>query len=573
MIALVEAVRSGLFSRKNAFQNVCAGIVVGVVSIPLSMAFAISSNVKPEVGLHTAMIAALCVSILGGSRVQISGPTGAFIGVLVSISSQFGFDGLQLATIMAGCMLMIMGVAKVGKVIKFIPEQVIIGFTSGLAVNLFIGQLPNFLGLTCDKLPVDFGGKLSCIAQALPSISIPTTAVACASLLILIFSKKTPLRVIPGPILALIFGMTVQFIFKFESLATIGSAFGGMPSSLPRLHLPPDVSLHRITSLLSSAFAIAMLGAIESLLSAVIIDRMTSAKHSLNQDLIGQGIGNIVAPLFGGIASTGSLARTISSVNAGGNSPLAGIVSSITLLFTICFCAPLATNIPLATLAAIIFMVAYNMSCAKSFVSTIVHAPKLDAVTLIVTFLLTIVCGIVFAVNVGVVLSALILMYRLSAVSDVSCEQCKEFRSHHIASLPHEIAVYSIHGPLFFGMTDKFEDTINGIACDVKVLILRMQRVSFIDTSGLQELHVIIDRFASNGRKIIICEAQDAVAKRLHRSQILDSTGAENYGQDIEEAIRIAKKIYGTISGENDMFTRTTVHHRSMHRKLPRGMR
>jgi SulP family sulfate permease len=514
------------------------------------MAFAIASNVNPEVGLHTAMIAALCVSIFGGSPVQISGPTGAFIGVLVSISSQFGFDGLQLATIMAGCMLVIMGIFKVGRVIKFIPEQVITGFTSGLAVNLLIGQIPNFFGLTCGKLPVDFVGKLSCISQAFHSINFETMAISCASLLILIFSRKTPLRVIPGPMLALIFGMAVQCLFKLDSVATIGSAFGGMPNSLPSLQIPTNVSLHRVIALMSSAFTIAMLGAIESLLAAVVTDKIINSRHSSNQELIGQGIANVMCPLFGGIASTGSIARTMAGIRAGGNSPLSGIVSSVTVLFAICFCAPLAAHIPLATLAAIIFMVAYNMSRVDVFASTIVHAPRLDAVTLVVTFLLTIICGIVFAVNVGVMLSALILMYRLSAVSSVSCEQCKEFRNHRISFLPRGIAIYNIYGPLFFGMVDKFEEMVKSMDSDVKVLILRMKEVLFVDASGLQELHTIIDRFASSGRKVIISEAGGAVVQKLHRSQVFDSTESENYGRNLNAAIKLAKEFYSAITGK-----------------------
>jgi SulP family sulfate permease len=371
---------------------------------------------------------------------------------------------------------------------------------------------------------------------------------ASLSLLVLIFGKKTPLRVIPGPMLALIFGVIIQLVFKFDSVATIGSAFGGIANSLPKLHLPSGISLQRIASLMSGAFAIAMLGAIESLLSAVIADKIINCKHSSNQELIGQGIANIVCPLFGGIASTGAIARTASSIRAGGNSPLAGITSSITLLFIICFCAPLAKNIPLATLAAIIFMVAYNMSCAQTFASIIIHNPRLDAITLIVTFLLTIVYGIVFAVNVGVILSALVLMYRLAAASDVSREQSAEFFEHNISSLPHEIAVYTIFGPLFFGMIDKFEEIMNSVSSDTKVLILRMQNVPFVDTSGLQKLRSMINKFESNGRKVIISEACGKTVQKLHRFRILDSTNAENYGMDINTAIEMAKKFHGNMS-------------------------
>jgi SulP family sulfate permease len=419
---------------------------------------------------------------------------------------------------------------------------VIIGFTAGIAVNLLLGQVPRFFGLACGGLPVNFFEKLTQLCMALPSIDLPTTEVALGSLAVLVFSRKTPLRIIPGPVLALIFGIILQYIFQFASVATVGSAFGGIPNSLPKLHLPSGISLPRMAALIPCAFAIAMLGAIESLLSAVIADKITNGKHSSNQELIGQGIANVACPLFGGIASTGSITRTIASIRAGGNSPLAGIASSGALLFNVCFCAPLAKNIPLATLAAIIFVAAYNMSCAKTFAFMVVHNPRLDVITLIVTFLLTIVYGIVFAVNVGVMLSALILMYRLAATSDVSREQSAEFFAHNISSLPHEIAVYTISGPLFFGMIDKFEETIGGVTGDTKVLILRMQNVPFIDTSGLQKLRSMIDKFASGGRKIIISEAHGKTVEKLRRYRIFDSTDARNYAMDFNAAVEMAKK-------------------------------
>jgi SulP family sulfate permease len=342
--------------------------------------------------------------------------------------------------------------------------------------------------------------------------------------------------------LALVFGMTIQRIFKCDSVATISSAFGGMPSSLPTLHMPSNISFHGVTSLLSSAFAIAMLGAIESLLSAVVADKITGTKHSSNQELIGQGIANIACPLFGGIASTGAIARTASNIRAGGNSPLAGIISSLTLMVVICFCAPLAADIPLATLAAIIFMVAYNMSCVKTFASIIMCAPRLDAATLMVTFFLTVTCGIVFAVNVGVVLASLILMYRMSASADISLDAYDP----HVPALPREIVIYKISGPLFFGMIDKFEKIMNSVNSDVKIIILRMHKVLFIDTSGLQNLRMVISKFASSDCKVILAETTESVMQKLHRSQVFDSTSTENYGRNLNEAIRIAKKFYGS---------------------------
>lgn len=542
MIALVEAIHAGLFSKKNILPNILAGIVVGIVTIPLSMAFAIASNVAPEVGLYTSIIAVFCGSIFGGSRVQISGPTGAFIGVLLSISSQFGFDGLQLATIMAGCILIFMGFTHCGEMIKFIPEQVIIGFTTGIAINLLIGQIPNFFGLTCGKLSVSFLEKLSQIFQSLSSINFETTLISTISLLVLIFNKKTPLKIVPGPVMALICGVILQYIFRFNSVDTIGSAFGGIPKSFPILQFPTNISPIRIISLLSSAFAIAMLGAIESLLSAVIADRIMNTKHSSNQELIGQGIANIMCPLFGGIASTGSIARTASNIRTGGNSPLAGIVSSIILILIICFCAPLATNIPLATLAAIIFMVAYKMMGLKTFYILLKHAPRLDAITLIITCVLTIVCGIVFAVNIGIVLSALVFMYRMSDSTEINQE--KEKNNDETPLLPSDIAVYTISGPFFFGMLDKFEITIDHMQPNIKILILSMKNVPFIDTSGLQTLEALINKFEQSSRKIIISEAQPKVVQKLRRAQIYDSIHKEIDNISLSDAINIAKKYH-----------------------------
>lgn len=542
MIALVEAIHAGLFSKKNILPNILAGIVVGIVTIPLSMAFAIASNVAPEVGLYTSIIAVFCGSIFGGSRVQISGPTGAFIGVLLSISSQFGFDGLQLATIMAGCILIFMGFIRCGEMIKFIPEQVIIGFTTGIAINLLIGQIPNFFGLTCGKLSVSFLEKLSQIFQSLSSINFETTLISTISLLVLIFNKKTPLKIVPGPVMALICGVILQYIFRFNSVDTIGSAFGGIPKSFPILQFPTNISPIRIISLLSSAFAIAMLGAIESLLSAVIADRIMNTKHSSNQELIGQGIANIMCPLFGGIASTGSIARTASNIRTGGNSPLAGIVSSIILILIICFCAPLATNIPLATLAAIIFMVAYKMMGLKTFYILLKHAPRLDAITLIITCVLTIVCGIVFAVNIGIVLSALVFMYRMSDSTEINQE--KEKNNDETPLLPSDIAVYTISGPFFFGMLDKFEITIDHMQPNIKILILSMKNVPFIDTSGLQTLEALINKFEQSSRKIIISEAQPKVVQKLRRAQIYDSIHKEIDNISLSDAINIAKKYH-----------------------------
>ncbi len=537
MIALIEAAHAGLFNKKNILPNILAGIVVGIVAIPLSMAFAIASNFRPEIGLYTSIIAAFCVSIFGGTRIQISGPTGAFIGLLLSISAQFGTDGLQIATILAGIILILMGLTHCGQMIKFIPEQVVTGFTIGIAINLLIGQFPNFCGLSCGQLSTHFPEKLAQIYNALPTINIKTTLIAGVSLLILIFNKRTIFRSIPAPVVALFFGILIQTIFQFDSIATIGNTFGGITRTLPTIQLPTKVTLSRIYSLLSPAFAIAMLGGIESLLSAIIADRMTGLKHSSNQELIGQGIANIICPLFGGIASTGSIARTASNIRTGGNSPLAGIVSSLTLIMIICFCAPLANNVPLATLAAIIFMVAFNMIRIKLVIHLLSHSPKLDNLTLLITCILTIVCGIVLAVNIGIVLSALILTYRLTSSADIRIDTINNIDN----SFPSNGAIYTISGPLFFGMLDKFENMIDQIHPNICTLILNMPHVPFIDTSGLQTLQNLIENFKRENKRIFISEACPQVISKLNRAQIIDSTGGKISYLSLSEAVSIAK--------------------------------
>lgn len=537
MIAFLEAARAGLFNRNNIFPNILAGIVVGIVTIPLSMAFAIAANAKPEVGLYTSIIAAFCVSVFGGTRIQISGPTGAFVGLLLSISAQFGPDGLQLATILAGIILIIMGMVHCGKIIRFIPEQVVIGFTIGISINLLIGQFPNFCGLTCRHLSVNFAEKITQIYQALPTIDCPTTVLAVISLLTLIFNKYTFFRSIPAPIMALFCGIFIQSIFQFGSVSTVGSAFGGIPQALPSFQIPPNITAARLYSLLPSAFALAMLGAIESLLSAIIADRITGQKHSSDQELIGQGIANAVCPFFGGIASTGSIARTASSVRAGGNSPLAGIVSSITLICIICFCAPLANNVPLATLAAIIFMVAFRMIHPASLFSLISHSPKLDVLILFLTCTLTIVYGIVLAVNIGVILSALIIVYRLISSTTIHDESADFARDFHTSP---NIAIYRITGPFFFGILDKFDHMIDQMQPEIDTLILDLSDVAFIDTAGLQALRDLTEQFKHTGKKVIFAEAQPQIIQKLNQAQIMDFTGNNSEYLTIPEVLNIA---------------------------------
>jgi SulP family sulfate permease len=369
--------------------NIISGVIVGVVALPLAMAFAIASGAKPEQGLYTAIVAGLLVSLFGGSRLQIAGPTGAFIVVLSGITSKYGIDGLQIATLLAGFMLLFMGFARLGAVIKFIPYPVILGFTAGIAVVIWVGQWHYFFGLPAPQ-GAHFHEKLWNLLKTFPQLNLTTTLLACASLLIVLYINKiTLLKRIPAPLIALVFATSLQAIFHFSDVATIGSVFGGIPQGLPSFHLPA-ISVDRLLELIGPAFTIAMLGAIESLLSAVVADGMAGTRHHSNRELIGQGIANIAAPLFGGFAATGAIARTATNIRNGGTSPLSGVVHSVTLIFIILFLAPLASNVPLATLAAILFVVAWNMSECKHVMKLFHRAPRADVVILLVTFFLTV---------------------------------------------------------------------------------------------------------------------------------------------------------------------------------------
>jgi SulP family sulfate permease len=407
MIALVEAHRAGLLSRAHWLPNVVAGLVVGVVALPLAMAFAIASGARPEQGIYTAIIGGGLIAILGGSRVQIAGPTGAFIAILAGVTAKHGIAGLQIATLMAGVMLVLMGLARMGGFIKFIPAPVIVGFTAGIAVIIFVGQWSAFLGLPQPE-GAHFHDKLWHLLQSLPQTHLPTLWLALLSLLLVGFSQRVPgLASIPGPLTAMAIATALQASLQLPGVATIGSAFGGIPTGLPEFSLPA-ISLPQLITLIGPAFTIAMLGAIEALLSAVVADRMSGTQHDANQELVGQGIANVVAPLFGGFAATGAIARTATNIRNGANSPLAGIVHALTLVAVLLFMAPLAAGIPLAVLAAILFVVAWNMAETKHVVRLMKTASRAEKLILVMTFVLTVFADLVLAVGVGVALAVLL---------------------------------------------------------------------------------------------------------------------------------------------------------------------
>lgn len=545
MLALLDARRAGLLGREHWLSNIVSGVVVGVVALPLAMAFAIASGAKPEQGIYTAIVAGLAVSVFGGSRVQIAGPTGAFIVILASVTAEHGIDGLQIATMMAGLILLALGAARLGAIIKFIPDPVIVGFTAGIAVIIFVGQWPEFLGLP--KVAAShFHEKLWLSLRNLPEFHPPTAAIATGSLAILLVSSRIPgLQRVPGPLLALAAATAVQAGFYFDGVATIGSAFGGIPQGLPGFHWP-EVTLPRVLVLIGPAFTIAMLGAIESLLSAVVADGMTGSRHDSNQELIGQGVANVLAPLFGGFAATGAIARTATNIRNGGTSPIAGVVHSVTLVLVIVLLAPLATHIPLAALAAILFVVAWNMSEARHFLRMVQRAPGADVAILLVTFALTVFADLVVAVNIGVILAILHFLRRMAGsveVHQVTDQQLRaEFGPKGFAPLAADVLVYAVEGPFFFGAVENFERALASTHTDPRVLIIRLRWVPFIDITGLQTLEEVITDLQRRGVRVILTGANDRVEAKLRKAKILERVGEENFFKEFASALSLLQQ-------------------------------
>lgn len=540
MIAIVEAYRAGLLKPTNWLSNLIAGLIVGVVALPLAMAFAIASGVKPEQGLYTAIIAGFIVGIFGGSRVQIAGPTGAFIVILANITAQYGIAGLQVATLLAGFILLFMGIIKLGNVIKFIPDPVIVGFTSGIGVIIFVNEWKDFFGLSL-HLPLDakFHIKLFSLIKAFPHLDFATTGLALLSLLLIWLTPKI-LKRIPGPLVAMIIATLIQSIFQFKTVTTIGSAFGGITSTLPSFHLPL-IDLNHTFNLIGPAFTIALLGAIESLLSATAADGMARTRHHSNQELIGQGFANILTPLFGGFAATGAIARTATNIRNGGNSPIAAVVHSVFLLLVILMLSPLAKNIPLSALAAILFVVAYNMSDVPHFMYMITHAPRDDVLVLLVTFLLTIFTNLVVAVNIGVILAMLLFIRRMTQFVTVEKENHEALNSElglKGLTVPNDVVIYSLQGPFFFGVAEKIERAFAITHSDPKIIIFRLKNVPFMDMTGLQTFREIIKEFNKRGVQVYLCEANVKVIKKLEKIKLNGWVGGGRIFTSLPETIQ-----------------------------------
>ncbi len=529
MIAWREACRAGKLSPAEWRRNVLAGLVVGVVALPLAMAFAIASGVKPEQGLYTAIVAAVVVSVFGGSRCQIAGPTGAFIVILAGITARYGVHGLQVATLMAGVILVAMGLARLGSVIRFIPDPVIAGFTTGIGVVIWVGQWRDFFGLPAVS-GEHFHQKLIGLLLALPALQPATTAIGMFSLGVLVVWPKLWPRV-PAPLVATVLATLLEYVLHPVGVATIGSVFGGIPQVLPAPGFPP-IQFTDVIRLIGPAFTIALLCAIESLLSAVVADGMAGTRHDSNQELIGQGLANLAAPLFGGFAATGAIARTATSIRNGGNSPLAGLVHSLTLVLVILLLAPLAAYIPLAALAAVLFVVAYNMSDLPHFWHLLRRAPRPDMAVLLLTLFLTVFTDLVLAVNVGVVVASLLFMRRMAQAVEVTEVDAAGLDSRdaagHALRLPAGVLVYSIDGPFFFGAAEKLQRTLEAVQSHMPTLVVRMGRVPFVDATGMQSLEELVRHCQRRQTRLILVELRDNVAFKLERAGVLAALGISN---------------------------------------------
>lgn len=524
MIVVVEAARVGLFRREHWLRNLVAGAIVGVVALPLAMAFAIASGVKPEQGIYTAIVAGLAVSLFGGSRIQVAGPTGAFIVILAGVTAQHGVDGLLLATFMAGAILILMGVAKLGNAIRFIPDPVIVGFTAGIGVIIWIGQWKDFFGLPKPE-GAHFHEKVWHLVQSLPHWHPATTALALLSLLLVLYGPRLPgFSRVPGPLLAMVVTTALQAGIGFDGVATIASAFGGIPQGLPHLSFPA-ITAGRLIELMPAAFTIALLGAIESLLSAVVADGMAGTRHDSNQELIGQGLANLLSPLFGGIAATGAIARTATNFRNGATSPLAGVVHSLMLILILIVLAPLAGQVPLAALAAILFVVAWNMSEAKHFLRMTRTAPRADVAILLITFFLTVFADLVVAVNIGVILAMLQFLRRMaSSVEVLQLDEAAlkpELAVNGRERLPPNTLVYAIEGPFFFAAVETLERVMQQTHTDPCSIVIRLGRVPFIDITGLQTLEEAIENLERRGVRVLLCEARMRVLRKLVRKGIV----------------------------------------------------
>lgn len=535
------------YDRRQFATDVSAGIVVGIVALPLAIAFAIASGVTPGRGLWTAIVAGFLISALGGSRVQIGGPTGAFVVIVYGIVQRYGIDGLMVATLMAGVLLVIMGLAKLGTVIKFIPHPVITGFTSGIAVIILSSQVKDLLGLRMGAVPAEFLPKWLALAQHASAVTPEAIAVSAVALVILLLWPRVSHR-IPGPFVALV-ATTIGVQLLHLPVETIGTRFGALEAAIPHPEFP-HLTLTQLTELVGPAFTIAMLAAIESLLSAVVADGMIGGRHRSNMELVAQGIANIASPLFGGIPATGAIARTATNVKNGARTPVAGMTHALTLLLITLFFGRYAALIPLATLASILVIVAYHMSEWRTFRAEL-RAPKSDVAVLLTTFGLTVLVDLTVAISVGMVLAAFLFLRRMAAVSnvnifsgaiddDLSLDPAEPWRM----AIPRGVSVFEINGPFFFGAVETFRETLDHLDEHPRVLIIRMRGVAALDSTGIHILRDVLRRSRGAGTAVLLADVQPQPLAALKNSRALDDDiGAANVYPEIDDALARAHEI------------------------------
>jgi SulP family sulfate permease len=533
------------YNRHKFLLDLIAGVTVGLVALPLAMAFAIASGLTPQAGIYCAIVTGFLISALGGSKTQIGGPTGAFVVVVAGIVAVHGVDGLFMCTVMAGALLMIMGLTGLGTAVKFIPRPVVIGFTNGIAVLIASTQIKDFFGLKLDKVPGVFWLRMEALAKSFHTLSYEATALAVFTVLVLIICRSISPR-IPGPIVALVLGTAAVYFFKLP-VETIGTRFGGIPAGLPHLEIPKFRS-DLIHGLLGPAFTVAMLGAIESLMSAVVSDRMSNDRHNPNVELVAQGVANIFSPMFGGLPATGAIARTATNIRSGAQSPVAGMIHAATLLCILLFAAPLVRYVPMAMLAGILMIVAYNMGEWRE-IPQLLKLTKTDISIWLVTFALTVFADLTVAVEAGMILAALLFISRVAAtttVSRVTDDYIEDGRVHILQDkdIPYYATIFRIHGPFLFGATDKISAVTENLHKLPPVVILRLRNMTALDATGLFALEEVARQLHASKRTLILCGAREQPAKLIHQAEFEEVVGAENICENVQEALRRAEEVY-----------------------------
>jgi SulP family sulfate permease len=544
----VECLRS--YSARQLSQDLIAGLTVGLVALPLAMAFAIASGVPPQAGLYTAVVAGFLISALGGSRTQIGGPTGAFVVIVAGIVVKFGLAGLALVSIMAGILLLVMGMTGLGTAVKYIPRPVTIGFTNGIALLIASTQIKDFLGLKTPPVPSEFLPRIEMLVHYAGTVRWETVAVAAASLATILLWPRVTKRV-PGSIVALLLSTVLVAVFHLP-IETIGSKFGGIPQGLPHF-VAPSFHAEHILPLLPSAFTVALLAAVESLLSAVVADGMSGDRHNSNVELVAQGFANIASPLFGGIPATGAIARTATNIRSGALTPVAGMVHALTLLMILVSAAPLARFVPLATLAAVLFVVAYNMGEWRE-IGSILRLSKTDIAVWFTTFALTVFADLTVAVGVGMTLAALLYIYRIAettTVAPVTREYLEDGQAHILQDkdIPSNVTILRIHGPFLFGTTEKLAEATRDLSQFGDVVILRLRNMTALDATGIHALEQFSDRLRKAGKTLLMCGARDQPSRLIARSDFLDHVGAVNVLPHVQAALARAKEIQGDFAG------------------------